>query len=111
MLDREMKKYRDEQFEFTVRDVTFFDKANEEWEQDQQGVVVEEVTPGSWAALGGLNVGDLIVQAADASIGTVEEMEQAMDIQTSLKPQAVVFKVLRGIYTVYLEFEPEWEEN
>ena len=59
-LDREMRKYRDELFEYTARDITFFDKAKENWEQEEQGVLVSEVISGGWAALGVLHVGDSI---------------------------------------------------
>ena len=33
-LTREMKEFRDEQFEFTVREISFFDKAKEQWKED-----------------------------------------------------------------------------
>src|SRR3984957_15829656 len=34
-LEREMKKYRNDEFEFTYRDVCFFDAADEQWSQEQ----------------------------------------------------------------------------
>ena len=43
---REMKKYRSEDFEFTARDIGFDDRAEEQWPEDQKGVVVEDVEPG-----------------------------------------------------------------
>lgn len=106
---REMKKYRDEDFEFTARNVTFFDKAKEKWEEDQVGVLVEEVEPGSWAALGMLEAGDLILQVDGTPIASVEVLEAKMEEIGEAKPKSVVFKVLRDIYTRYLEFEPNWE--
>ena len=36
-MKREMKKYRNEDFEFTTRDVAFFDRAEEQWAGDQRG--------------------------------------------------------------------------
>ena len=36
-LEREMKKYRDDDFEFTARDTTFIDKVQEQWSQEQPG--------------------------------------------------------------------------
>jgi serine protease Do len=56
---REMKKYRDENFEFTVRDIAFMDRVNERWTDKQKGVVVENVSSGSWAGLANVLVGDL----------------------------------------------------
>ncbi|HEY9510521.1 MAG TPA: PDZ domain-containing protein, partial [Verrucomicrobiae bacterium] len=57
-LQREMKKYRNDDFEFTARDVSFFDAAQEQWENDQHGALVEDVRSGSWAELGSLDAGD-----------------------------------------------------
>lgn len=110
MLDREMKKYRDEDFGFTARDVTFFDRANERWKQEQKGVLVEEVESGSWTALGGLGVNDLITELDGKAIENVETAKAAMDAVMAEKPESVVFKVRRGIYTLYLEMEPRWDD-
>lgn len=105
---REMKKYRDELFEFTTRDVTFFDIAEEKWPKDQKGALVDEITPGSWAALGDLYVGDLILSIDGTPIENVEGMKARMDQVAAEKPKSVVFKVLRGIHTLYLEIMPKW---
>ena len=109
--NREMKKHRNEQFEFTVRNVSFFDKAREKWDEDQHGVLVDEVKPGGWAALGGLNVGDLVLEVEGAALEDVDAFEKVMGEVVSAKPDLVVLQVLRGIHTIYIEFEPKWEED
>jgi S1-C subfamily serine protease len=109
-LSREMKKYRDENFEFTVRDITFFDKAREKWGETQAGVLVQEVAPGGWAALGGLSEGDLLLAVDGKATTDVMALETEMQALTGRKPVSVVFKILRGIYTSFLELEPKWEE-
>ena len=108
---REMKKYRDDNFEYTARDVTFFDKASERWGEDQDGVLVEEVQSGGWAALGMLSTGDLILEVDGISITTIASLEETMENVSNSKPSAVLLKVLRGIYTLYIELEPRWENN
>lgn len=110
-LSREMRQYRDVNFEYTVRDVTFFDKADERIEEDVRGVLVEEVTSGGWAALGMLQVGDLILEVDGHPIGDIDDIEARMRQIEEDEPQAVVFKVLRGIYTVYVELEPRWQDG
>ena len=55
-----MKKYRNDEFEFTARNVSFFDTADEQWDKAQSGALIEEVKPGSWAELGNLYAGDLL---------------------------------------------------
>jgi len=110
-LAREMKKYRDENFELTVRDITFFDRAREEWEESRTGVLVEEVKSGSWAALGMLGVSDLIMEVNGENVVDVDGFEQKMKSIEEEKPKTVIFKVLRGIYTLFLQFEPQWESG
>src|SRR5207237_183307 len=105
-LKREMKKYRNEDFEFTVRDVAFFDVAEEQWKPSQRGALVEEVKPGSWAELGGLYSDDLIVQVDGQPIEEVESLKSIMDGIAQNKKDFVVMKVLRGIHTAFLELEP-----
>ncbi len=108
-LNREMKRYRDENFEFTVRDISFFDKAEKKWPDDQKGAIVEEVESGGWGNVGLLEAGDLILAVDGQPVADVDSLESIMDQVEAAKPKATVFKVLRGIYTMYLEFEPKWE--
>lgn len=107
-LDREMKKYRNDDFEFTVRDITFFDKAQESWKTDQAGVLIDEVKSGGWAALGQLSVGDLLLTIDGKASGDVETVEKLLSDIVNAKPRTVVFKILRGIHTMYIEIEPHW---
>ena len=107
-LDREMMKYRNDEFEFTVRDITFFDKAEESWESAQTGVLVEEVLPGGWAALGQLSVGDLLMTVDGTEVKTVEDVEKLLSDVAETEPKTVVLKVLRGIHTLFVEIEPKW---
>lgn len=110
-LTREMKEFRDEQFEFTVREISFFDKAKEQWKEDQTGVLVSELKPGGWAALGHLNVGDLILAVDRASVADVKAFQAKMHEIVGARPQSVTLQVLRGIYTLYIELEPKWEDK
>lgn len=106
-----MKKYRDDNFEFTVRDVTFFDKASEQWKEEQRGALVDQVKPGGWAALGQLNPSDLIVEVDGKEIPDVGTMQAAMKALAEAQAKVAVFKVLRGIHTLYIELEPKWESK
>lgn len=107
-LDREMKKYRNDDFEFTVRDITFFDKAQESWKTDQAGVLIDEVKSGGWAALGQLSVGDLLLSIDGKPSTDVETVEKLLSDIVNAKPRTVVFKILRGIHLLYIEIEPQW---
>jgi len=111
MSSREMAKYQNEEFEFTVRDVAFFDRAAEQWPEDQQGVLVEQVKPGSWAALGRLEENDLVVAVDGERIVDVTAMEAAMKRVAEARQKAVVLAVRRGIHTFFIELEPKWESE
>jgi S1-C subfamily serine protease len=107
-LQREMKKYRNDNFEFTARDVSFFDAADEQWNNDQRGAMVEEVKPGSWAELGSLYPGDLILEVDGEPVENVETLRKRMEKVAATRKNVTVMKVLRGIHTSYLEIEPNW---
>lgn len=106
---REMKKYRNDEFEFTARNVSFFDSAEEQWDKDQKGALIEEVKPGSWAELANLYVGDLVVAVDGKPVEDVDSLRHAMEGVAAEKKTVVVMKVVRGIHTAYLEFEPNWK--
>jgi len=108
-LQREMKKYRNEDFEFTVRDVSFFDAADEQWSKNQNGALVEEVKPGSWAELGSLYVGDLILEIEGQPVDNVDALRRNMEKIAASKKPVLTMKVLRGIHTAFLEIEPNWK--
>ncbi len=108
-LEREMKKYRDEDFEFTARDTTFIDKVQEHWSQEQPGALVTEVKEGGWAALGRLGIGDLITAVDGEPVTDVASLKQKMKHVAAEKRKTTVLRVIRGIHTLYLEFEPNWD--
>lgn len=108
-LEREMKKYRDEDFEFTARDTTFFDKVSEEWSQEQPGALVTEVKEGGWAALGRLANGDLITAVDGEPVTDVSSLKAKIKRVVAEKRKTTVLRVIRGIHTMFLELEPKWD--
>jgi serine protease Do len=108
-LTREMKKYRNNDFDFSAREVSFFDTVEEQWNSTQHGVLVEDVKTGSWAELGGLYAGDLILEVGGQPINSLDDLKKEMDKIAADKNKRVIIKVLRGIHTSYLEIEPNWK--
>jgi len=106
---REMKKYRNEDFEFAARDVAFFDNAEQRWSSAQRGALVEEVKPGSWAELGSLSVEDLIVEVDGRAVDSIATLKSVMDGIAAARKPSLVMKVVRGVHTAYLELEPVWK--
>ena len=109
-LRREMKKYRNDDFEFTARDVAFLDAAEARWSPTQNGALVEEVKPGSWAELSGLSVDDLIVEVDRRPVNNIASLKALLDEIAQSRKTSVVVKVTRGIHTAYLEVEPAWKK-
>ena len=108
---REMKRFEDHDFEFTVRDVAYLDRKMRQWEDAPPGVMVEQVKDGGWAALGRMSVGDLLVAIDGEPVRAVAEVRAAMERIASERPDSVVFQVHRGIHTTFLGVEPLWVKN
>jgi serine protease Do len=108
---REMDKYRDDNFEFTVRDATTIDLARQQFQEKEQGAVVDAVSEGGWAALAHLAVGDRLLAVDGRPTPNVSSVEEIMARIAEDKPQAVVFRVRRGIHTLYIELKPKWPDG
>ncbi len=109
-LPHEMKKYVDNNLDVTVRDVAVIDRINEAWKNEQRGVVVDTVQEGGWASLAHLAVGDLILMVNDKNIQDVRSFEEAMNDMNIKKPRVIVFQVLRGVHSMFVELETSWPE-
>lgn len=112
-LAREMKKAQEDVFEFTVREVAYFDKTDitESPEEELQGVIVEEVKPSGWAALGGLLGNDIIVAIHQEKITDLESFKKKMKQLHEERPQTVIFQVSRGSFSRFIELEPDWNQK
>lgn len=107
-LPREMRKYRDDNFEFTVRDLTARDRIRKNLEKDVLGVYVEEISQGGWAALGRLSVGDIICTVEGTPVNNVNELRDQMEKVADKKGKHIVLRVRRGIEDLYVELETDW---
>ncbi len=108
---REMKTYRDDSFEFTVRDVAAEDRSKQQLPADAQGVLVDSVSEGGWAALAHLGVGDLILQIDGRPTASVDAVVERMKQVAAEKPESVVLLVRRGIHTIFVDLEPKWNDS
>ncbi|GAB4313002.1 MAG: hypothetical protein Kow0059_03930 [Candidatus Sumerlaeia bacterium] len=109
---REMKRYKDHDFELVVREVNYLDRQKKDWpREDDPKVVVDDVTSGGWAALGRLQIGDYILAINDSTVGSVDEFKDMMDGIKKRRDRYVALKVRRGMKTLFLEIEPLWKEN
>jgi len=105
----EARRERNRDFELTVREVTFFDRDENRWDDDVQGVLVDQVESAGWAGLGGVRGGDLIQRVGDLAVHDLEGYRKALAAVTEAKPERVVVVVLRGVQTRFQYLEPAWE--
>ena len=107
----ELPDYKEETFEFTVRELSFGDRVNQRLEEKEPGLIVENVEPAGWASLAGLRQGDLVLQINGKTMGEVQFFEKEMNQWIQKKSKRIVFFVKRGIHTLFLELEPDWDNT
>ncbi len=108
---RDYPKYENEHFEFTARDIVFSDRADQDVPSGLTGVYVESVAEGGWASLGLMRAGDCIMEVAGTPVANVEGLKKILADLAEKKPKTVVFKVMRGVHTMFLEVQPSWSDS
>jgi serine protease Do len=104
-----VKKAKDKDFEFGVREITFYDIVNRLWEKDVKGLVVTHVESTGWMG-GKVRSGDLLVLIEDRKIESIDDFKEAMKAIKKKKPKRIKFLVRRGRGTSVSYVEPEWEQ-
>lgn len=105
-----MQNVRQNELDFAVRNITPFDRMRNRWREDQRGVLVTDVPNGSWAQLGGLRTGDLILSINEQPIQNTQDFQQVMQEVIKQRPPVVIFYVLRDRETSFVFIEPDWKE-
>jgi hypothetical protein len=49
------------------------------------------------------------VEVDSQPVGNVDDLRQAMERIAARKKASVVMKVVRGVHSAFLEFEPNWK--
>ena len=104
-----MKKYQNLNFEFSARDLSFFDRVHDDLPEETPGALVTEVKDGGWAALGDLQVNDIVQFVAARAVADVAGLQAQMKVVSDQKTKFVVLRVMRGIHTRYLELQSNWD--
>ena len=107
----ELDEYEDETFEFTVRELSFSDRVNKRLEQNSKGLLVENVESAGWAALAGLRQGDVLLEVDGKTMSNVKGLENHMKKVVKEKAENILFFLKRGIHTLFVGLEPDWEEE
>jgi len=104
----EARRDKNEDFELTVRELTFFDRDDNRWDNSVKGVIVEQVESAGWAGLGGIRSSDLIQRINDMPVRGLKSYRRVMKKVTEEKPERVEVLVLRGVQTRFQFLEPDW---
>jgi len=108
-LAREMKRYEDEDFGFRARDLADADRRDPRLDRDTTGVLVDSVANGSWASLGRLSAGDVILAIDGRNVANVDDLAVRLKEIRASRPSSVVVFVRRGVKSLFLDLEPAWQ--
>jgi len=94
--------------EFNSRDIGQADRVEQKLAPDFKGVLVNNVAPAGWAALGGLSGGDLLISIDGKPTDSIEALKSILDDLEKNRRSPFVLFVRRGLTTRYIELEPTW---
>ncbi len=107
----EAPEYEDEYFEMKLRDMVFADYNIYNLKPDKfKGVVVKEIEPGGWSAVGSIMPGDIIQSIGGTKIESIEDAKVALKKASSEKPDEVIFFVWRDNKTLFINIKTDWQE-
>jgi S1-C subfamily serine protease len=96
-------------FEMSVRELTFFDRDDNRWDESVNGVMVISVERVGWAGLAGMVEGDVIQRINNEVVTDLTSYREAMKKISKEQPQRIAFFVQRGNRTQFKFAEPEWK--
>ncbi|MDX2118546.1 MAG: PDZ domain-containing protein [Planctomycetota bacterium] len=105
----EARRDANKDFELNVRELTFFDRDDERWDDSVQGVLVEGSERLGWAGAAGVRGGDLIQRINDQPVPELDTYRKVMAQLAKDQPSRVIFVVLRDNRVMYRYAEPEWK--
>ncbi|MBS0190908.1 MAG: trypsin-like peptidase domain-containing protein [Phycisphaerales bacterium] len=116
----ESRRDSNKDFEVTVRELTFFDRDDNRWEETVQGVIVAGAEPLGWAGAAGVRSGDLIQRISVPSDATgaekwsevitdLDSYRKVMERLAKEQPARVTMGILRDNRALYRYLEPEWK--
>ena len=106
--ERELPRYSDDEFGMTIRSVSYEDRAAKNAGPGQEGALILSITQGSWAALSGLQPGDIIQRIAGTPIRDMESAKTALAGLKKSRTETIQLFVARGVHTLFLELKTDY---
>jgi len=104
----ELEEYKDDQFEFSARELSLNDRIDAKLGESEKGVRIGSVQNAGWAALAGLSSTDILLAIDGGPVGSIGELKRILNKLRETKPRRVTFFIKRGIRTSFIELEPKW---
>lgn len=104
----ELEEYKDEQFEFSARELSLNDRIDAHLAEGDKGVRIGSVQNAGWAALAGLSSGDILFSIDGKPVGGIGELKDTLNKLRETRPRRISFFIKRGIRTSFIELEPKW---
>ncbi len=102
-------EYESKSLEFKVRDLVFADYLFFNLDEDElSGAIVSELKQGGLAAVGGLQIGDVIQRIGSTDITSVDDVKTAVEQIEQEKPAEVIFFVWRDNKTLFVNVKTDW---
>lgn len=116
----EARRDSNKDFELSVRELTFFDRDENRWDDDVQGVMITGAEQLGWAGAAGLRSGDVIqrisvpsdksgAEAWSVTITDLDNYRKVMERLAKEQPPRVIFGILRYNQALFRYLEPEWK--
>jgi serine protease Do len=102
----ELASHETEWLEFTARDLAQDDRIKRKLSPELEGVLVTEVAHAGWAALAGLQTGDILLTIDGKPCGSIDAFKSILAEREKEGRTPVTLFVRRGITTLFLELEP-----
>ena len=107
----ELKHYEDENFEFSVRELSFEERFDRETPESEGGVLIDMVQRAGWAYLANVQNGDILLSIDGKPVSTADGVKEMLKEIKTRMPKQVVFFIKRDRQTAYLELEPIWQKS
>lgn len=107
----EVSSYKQNRFDFTVREMTFYDRVDYNWPESAEGVMVKSVESGGWAGSAGLQANDLITTVNGEPIDDTNRLRSVFRELIRSKKSTVQLTVRRENEKWYILIEPNWYQE
>jgi len=108
---QELPEHEDKSLELTVRELSFSDRVFQRLQDDDHALFVENVEPAGWSSLAGLRQGDLLLSINGEMVSSVKNFKSRISELMEQESPGVTFFIKRGIHTMYIKVEPNWDPS